>query len=640
MANFYGKIEGSVRVNGQPATRELVAISFDKVDTGEVDSEGAPIFERRVVGSSVSSEDGSYELRMDGFEGAAIVVAVDNYGEAWLPNRSLAVGDLIRPTKGNETGYVYRVTLAGVSDATEPTWWINNGGATSGNIGTAVAEAVESWAPIAHAPLTPTRVDTVELILPLELDPYFNNRVAALNFNGDLVDYSQTPRTWTNAGAGFSIEAAAKFGSAAMEFSTESRQLISIDNTSFDSTNLFEASEDFAVAFWAYPIASSNAYARVFQTSDGDVVTGMSIALDPSGNWWLGATFGIVGQSSWSAVGDAFSLALAEWAHIVYQRKNGVIRQFKNGLQQGADIFYDSAIPLGRSGDISSTIVGGQATGAQRTVNGRIDDLQILKGIAAFDHDGFAPPTEPFSETRFAAGREPTILDPFFAKVVSLLSFDAEDINDTDAVDTITAVDWTFEGSSSVQPGGASGNALSVGSANADRISTSDIEAIGSGEYTIELFLSASGNLGNHILLDTRSGQTNGRYPMLWTNSSGQLIFYFDSADRITGTTNVRDGVLRHVALCRKDGVTRLFAAGSQEGGDYADTNEYLVGLLTCLGGSNAGFGSLKGWGGLIDGFRFTRAARYTEDFDPPAAPLPVFEYDPNENLAATEPAE
>ncbi len=155
----YGEIKGTVLIDGQPVERELVAVSYATFDVeGSDDGSGSPIQARQVIGETASLADGSYVMAMAGFFDETIIIALPNYGEFWKPNRSYTVGDRIRPTTGNETGYVYECTIDGVSDAIEPTWWIDDGGTNTGAVGTATFKAIESWWPVAHAPIVPTYI--------------------------------------------------------------------------------------------------------------------------------------------------------------------------------------------------------------------------------------------------------------------------------------------------------------------------------------------------------------------------------------------------------------------------------------------------------------------------------------------------
>lgn len=148
-----GTITGTVTIDGTAAQRQLIGISYEpQVFDGEEEPR------RIVVGETTSAEDGTYTLETPGFLDEVIVLALDNYGEVWRPNRAYTLGQRIRPTRGNETGYGYDITIAGTSGATEPEWWVPAGGSDTGSIGTATAQAKPLWWSVAHAPILPTPV--------------------------------------------------------------------------------------------------------------------------------------------------------------------------------------------------------------------------------------------------------------------------------------------------------------------------------------------------------------------------------------------------------------------------------------------------------------------------------------------------
>jgi hypothetical protein len=149
-------VSGELLVEGAPAKRSITALTWDAIDTGELDGEGQPVFARVCLGETESDEiTGLYQLFVTPYTGAVLVVAQDDYGTVWTPSATYSVGDRVHPTPGNETGYVYDCLFAGTGVATEPEWWIVTGGSSTGNIGTAVFQAKKYYQPIAHGPVIP-----------------------------------------------------------------------------------------------------------------------------------------------------------------------------------------------------------------------------------------------------------------------------------------------------------------------------------------------------------------------------------------------------------------------------------------------------------------------------------------------------
>lgn len=146
--------------------------------------------------------------------------------------------------------------------------------------------------------------------------------------------------------------------------------------------------------------------------------------------------------------------------------------------------------------------------------------------------------------------------------------------------------------------------------------------SLGTGDFTIEgwLYRTATGQMN---ITSFNPASTSGLYPELYVNASNVLAYYTNSAERITGTTNVAINTWYHFALSRVAGVTRLFLNGNQEGSSYADANNYIVGAsrpTIGAGGSSQTTPLL----GNIDEFRITKGVgRYSANFTPPTAPYP-----------------
>lgn len=143
-------------------------------------------------------------------------------------------------------------------------------------------------------------------------------------------------------------------------------------------------------------------------------------------------------------------------------------------------------------------------------------------------------------------------------------------------------------------------------------------------DFTIEFFVRFANAAGSsEALIDMRPSGTNGAYVLLNRVATGEIQFFTTSAQRIVSSTVIASGTWTHIALCRNSAVTRLFIGGTQEGGDYADTNDYLsVADRPFIGALSASVGSAP-LDGHMANLRFTFGEGvYTEDFTPPAGPF------------------
>ena len=141
------QVQGVITENDLPVARRVFAFTQAQLAVS-----GSDQTQHAVLNSVVSdSNNGSYSLDTSPYEGAVILVAMDEYGEVWQGGTAYSVGDVIRPASFE--GYVYYCVVAGTSDSTEPTWGfdINN----HQSVGTAQFRAKPYSRPLAHAPIMP-----------------------------------------------------------------------------------------------------------------------------------------------------------------------------------------------------------------------------------------------------------------------------------------------------------------------------------------------------------------------------------------------------------------------------------------------------------------------------------------------------
>lgn len=132
-------VDALVRLDGLPAARDVLVVER-KLDG-----------EWRVAGSGTSAADGTVTVDLDVVDGSLYALGLDDFGLPFSPGLAVEVGRRIRPSVF--TGVLYQITEAGVLPATEPEWWpITSEG--SRELGTARAEAVRYYRPLAHGPVT------------------------------------------------------------------------------------------------------------------------------------------------------------------------------------------------------------------------------------------------------------------------------------------------------------------------------------------------------------------------------------------------------------------------------------------------------------------------------------------------------
>lgn len=361
-----------------PVARRVIAISANETDTGKVDSNGDPIFGRIVLADAMSAADGTYTLGWSEYSGDVIVVAIDNWGNVWVPNASYSIGSVIHPTAGNETGYVYECIGAGISDATEPAWWIDDGSSNTGMVGTATFQARQYYRPLAHGPVTPSIASSPGG------DQYWANVVALLHFdgsNGSVSMIEQTGKSVAVYGDAVQSDTQVMFGTAALSMDGAGDYISLPDSPDFDLSG-----GDFTIELWVY---STN-------PSDESVLVRKGSGYDPFNfRLYLGSLtfYGSTTGSSWNvtASGPAGSITASVWHHIAAVMSAGTLRVYVDGVGGSPTAVSNPLIS-----NASPVTIGASANG-QYPFAGFIDEVRITKGVARYTSD-FTPPDAPFPD--------------------------------------------------------------------------------------------------------------------------------------------------------------------------------------------------------------------------------------------------
>jgi hypothetical protein len=201
--------------------------------------------------------------------------------------------------------------------------------------------------------------------------------------------------------------------------------------------------------------------------------------------------------------------------------------------------------------------------------------------------------------------------DPYWSNVTSLAAFDGSLADLKSGTYTLnsgaaltTAVSDFGSGSVSVVSGYMMGS----------------MPAIGTRDFTVEMFVKGSTNNTTYEFFDTRPSHTNSvNYFTIGQAIPGGISVAINNATPISSSSYVPvDGKWHHLALSRASGVSRLFIDGSQVGASYNDTNNYTA---TSFGVGWNAFGVTED-GFYVDELRITEGVgRYTTNFTVP----PVF---------------
>jgi len=216
--------------------------------------------------------------------------------------------------------------------------------------------------------------------------------------------------------------------------------------------------------------------------------------------------------------------------------------------------------------------------------------------------------------------------DPYWANVSYLLVGNGANGTTSNIVDSSSNnIATTIFGNtviSTTQSQFGSGSVYFDGVRDYLRCATSSGFTFGTGDFTIEFWVYPTSFGIIRIVYDMRPS-VEGYYPCLYFAPAGNIIFYVNSTNVISGST-LATGSWQYITLCKSSGQTKLFLNGNQTGSTYTDSNNYLGGSSRPLIGEEAVTGGYSFNGYLYD-LRITKGvARYTANFTPPTAPLPI----------------
>lgn len=354
----------------------------------------------------------------------------------------------------------------------------------------------------------------------------------------------------------------------------------------------------FSVDYWVYPTTTI-----IQADSSTSVIIGNMIGNAGGMYWSFGPiTNGTVKFYYYTSSGQSLSttatIAINQWSHLAFTNNNGALTIYINGVVSATGTI--SGTPQIAT---STPLTVGAANNYYFT--GYVANLRINKGTQTYS-SSFVPPTTP-----------PTTIYPSSI----LLNFTNGGIVDyhsshnlETAGNTQLSTSVTKYGNSSIYFDGTGDYAIVSGN-------TANF-ALGSADFTIELWVYLVTITGGCLILDFRPTSTSGLYPTLYVpNGTTTIAYYTNGADRIVSASGVISAnTWLHIALVRASGSTKLYVGGTQVGSTLADTNVYL-GAANRPVIAASGIDLTSNMNGYIDDLRITRGyARYTANFTPPTS--------------------
>ena len=204
--------------------------------------------------------------------------------------------------------------------------------------------------------------------------------------------------------------------------------------------------------------------------------------------------------------------------------------------------------------------------------------------------------------------------DPHWDKVVALLHFDG------DLTDEVGGA-WGSIGSPSITDTNHLFDKNLLFSGNGGQhITKTFVDALGTDDFTIEMFIRRAAYSGYMCLFDSRS-IANSDGLAIYTSSTltGNVPVIWASTQVLKGVSEIPHSEWVHIAVCRRSGTLYYFTGGILQ--NSANFTNNLTNKSVRLGASREGSQS---YGGHIDELRITKGvARYTANFTPPTEPFP-----------------
>jgi hypothetical protein len=284
---------------------------------------------------------------------------------------------------------------------------------------------------------------------------------------------------------------------------------------------------------------------------------------------------------------SSIAASSSAWNHIAVVRNGSGTNNCKiyvNGVQ-GVQ-FTDTS----NYGTANPCVIGKNVTGSSDYLNGYASNVRLVKGVAIYTA-AFTPPTTPVTNT---------------AQTSLLLNMANAGIYDAAAQNDITTV-GDAQVSTTITPKWPPSSIKFDGTGDYLSVSAGSPQSLtfGTGNFTIEFWVYFTSNTGFQTLYDGRAAA--GAYPLLYLNNG--VINYYVGASAVITSVQPSTGVWIFMSLRRSSGTTQFFINGTQSGGSYADSNNYLAPPTSGarVGANFAGSDFLFGY---IQDFRVTKAAR------------------------------
>ena len=217
--------------------------------------------------------------------------------------------------------------------------------------------------------------------------------------------------------------------------------------------------------------------------------------------------------------------------------------------------------------------------------------------------------------------------DPYFSNVSLLLHGDGTNGSTTIVDSSASPKTITAFGNAQISTAQSKFGGSSIAfDGNGDYLAIAGPQETAANDFTIELWAYFNTSNGSY-LFDCRPSPSapSGTYPILYADEAGgfSLKYVFSGFIKLTSNTLTLN-TWHHIAVCRYQGVTRLYVNGVSNGSGYTNNDTaFLIDATSPIIGSRSSLDVYQ-FNGYIDELRITNGvARYTSNFTPPTAPFP-----------------
>jgi len=386
-------------------------------------------------------------------------------------------------------------------------------------------------------------------------------------------------------------------------------------SVSYNSALALGSGSTWTIEYWLYFNAAFGTYTPISHQQDSTVRWDVEHA--------AASTVLLFDNSTITTFTHPSTLVPYAWYHIAFVRDGTTVRMYVNGVASSTTSTNNLSNVTSGSLGIGRNEFGGAYF---FYMNGYISDVRLVKGAAVYTGN-FTPPTAPVAISGSASATSYTntanVNTTFASSVTSLLcNFTNAGIYDSAMMNIFETV---ADSKVSTTQSKFGGSALFFDGTGDYLYSPSRPNlTFATGDFTIEMWVnptSLSATLT--FLLGMRPATTNGFYPVIYADNTG-TYWYVNSVNRISGGV-LSTGAWTHLAVCRSGGSTKMFFNGTQTGGTFTDSSNYLMGRLY-IGASDFNSGTAEYLTGYLDDYRITKGyARYTSTFTPPTRTLPGY---------------